>query len=622
MIATIRRSLRAKVIAAVLLTTFAALVVAMLALLLYEIDYYRRFLAEDTQTQAEILARTNAPALAFNDPSAAAANLALLDSRPDYLAAAIYTLDGRLFARYDREGIPLELPAVETDQQMRAAAGELEVFLPIVEDGTRLGTVYVRATYDLGERLQDYLLILTVVTAASLLTAGIISLPLAGSVTRPVLAIADVARKVIDKRDFALRAPKTTEDETGGLVDAFNAMLAEVDERAEALEASNSLLKQETNERRNAEAALRAADRRKDEFLATLAHELRNPLAPMVNAMDLLNASRGDPHLAQQARDIIGRQLKQLVRLVDDLLDVSRITSGKLTIRKEIVSLGSVVQNATDTVRPAIDSRGFDLRIELPREPVFLHADPVRLAQVITNLLNNAIKYSAPGGRITLSAETPAASVRIRIEDTGAGISAEALPTIFEMFSQGDNAQTGLGVGLALARRLVELHGGSITAASPGVGRGSTFTLDLPITVERPAAPPEEPPHSDLLRHRRILLVDDNTDFAASLAVLLQRTGHTVRVAHTARSAISIAREFRPEFAFLDLGLPDINGYTLARHLHALPETADTVLVAVSGWGQPEDRRRSREAGFALHLVKPVALGEIESAMSNAARSV
>jgi signal transduction histidine kinase/ActR/RegA family two-component response regulator len=441
-------------------------------------------------------------------------------------------------------------------------------------------------------------------------------------VTNPLHAVTDVARHIVERRDFTRRAPRRTDDEVGVFVDAFNAMIAEVGQRADALEASNRALQQETEERRQAEVALRRADQRKDEFLATLAHELRNPLAPMVNAMSLLESPAADPGMVKRAYGMIRRQLTQLVRLVDDLLDVSRITSGKLVVRKQTVELEQVLQNAVETARPLLDERRQTLSLELPPEAVHLEGDAVRLSQVFSNLLNNAARYSEPGGRVSVTAAVEDGRVRVRVADQGFGIAPETMASIFEMFTQGETDQTahsGLGVGLALARRLVELHGGTIAAESPGKGLGSVFTVTLPATkvaaVEfSPSPPPGE--SAATAASRRILLVDDNVDFAASMSLLLQNLGHRVRVAHDATEALSVARELRPQVGFLDLGLPDISGYELATRLRKQPETAGTVLVAVSGWGQPRDRERSRAAGFALHLVKPVELKSVEAAIA------
>ena len=431
----LNRSLRSKVIVVVLVTTFVALLVSTLVLLSYEIDTYQEFSASDLTTQADIVARTSAPSLAFDDPDAASATLALLDSRPGILAAAIYRPDGELFATYARaEGT--EFPLHSTRGGPQVDGGNLTLFHPIVENGELLGTVYLQASYEVLGRVRDYLLILITVMSVSLLVAAFISVWLQGSVTQPVFAVTNVARKIIEQRDFTLRARRTTDDEIGVLVDAFNAMLTEVTQRTEALEAANRQLQQETEERRSAEAALRLADQRKDEFLAMLAHELRNPLAPMVNALGLLSSPKADASITQRAHGIIERQLKHMVRLVDDLLDVSRITRGKLVVRRQPVELANIMQSAVDTVRPLLESRDHRLALSLPHHPVYLQADPVRLSQVFSNLLNNAAKYTETGGHISVTATVVGSAVRVVVADDGIGISDESLPSIFQMFSR------------------------------------------------------------------------------------------------------------------------------------------------------------------------------------------
>ena len=624
MLRLVKRSVRYRLIAVIMATTVAALVVASAALLSYEVNHYRRFVVADATTQADIVALTTAPMLVFDDPEAAAENLAPLATRGNIRAAAIYTADGKLFAATaSAEGV--DYPPLPTPLASRFAGGMLELFHPIVYNDEVIGAVFLQATYDLAGRVKSYLLILAPVMLLSLIVAGVISLRLERGVTAPVLAVSQVARKVVEQRDFTHRAEKTTDDEIGVLVDSFNAMLAEVGRTTEELERTNRRLRKETEERRSAEQALRAADRRKDEFLATLAHELRNPLAPMVNALGMIDAASLDEG-GRRAREIIERQLAHMVRLVDDLLDVSRITRGKLTVQMTRIELASVVQTAIDTARPVLDSRGHRLEVALPDRPVVIEGDAVRLSQVFSNLLSNAAKYTEPGGRISLRASVADGRLEVVVEDDGIGMSPETLATIFEMFTQGAGDKTrrthaGLGVGLALSKRLVELHGGTIEASSRGPGLGSRFTVVLPTAsddavparvgiVEAPAAP---------FRSRRILLVDDNVDFATSLAVLLESLGHEVRVAHDAEAALGAAAELRPEVAFLDIGLPGISGYEVAARLRASPGGEKTTMIALSGWGQAEDKQRSSAAGFAAHLVKPVDLKTIEDALSRLA---
>ena len=358
---------------------------------------------------------------------------------------------------------------------------------------------------------------------------------------------------------------------------------------------------------------LRDADRRKDEFLATLAHELRNPLAPIRNALQLLRMPGASAAVADDARQMMERQLQQMVRLVDDLLDVSRITRNRLELRRERIEFAAVIQNAVETSRPLIDQGRHTLTVHLPPEAVYLDGDAVRLAQVFSNLLNNSAKYTEPGGKISLTAAVDDGQVAVRVADTGIGIPAESLPQVFEMFSQVERnlnrAQGGLGIGLTLVRRLVEMHGGSVEAHSAGPGQGSEFVVRLPTVAPatEEAAPRNEPaPAAEPAASSRVLVVDDNLDAAKSLAALLKMQGHEVRVAHDGRSALEVAAGFLPQFVLLDIGMPGMDGYEVARRLRTIPDLQRARLAALTGWGQPEDRRRSAEAGFDFHLVKPV----------------
>jgi signal transduction histidine kinase/ActR/RegA family two-component response regulator len=439
------------------------------------------------------------------------------------------------------------------------------------------------------------------------------------------LAVTEVARQVMERRDFSLRVRKTTEDEIGYLVDTFNAMLTEVGRRATILEETNRALEHEMTERRGAESALLAADKRKDEFLATLAHELRNPLAPLRNALEILRLAGNDAGVAQTARDMMERQLQQLVRLVDDLLDVSRITTGKLTLKKEQVDLRTIVENAVDAVNPIIRARQQKLAVALPSEPVFLYVDATRLAQVFLNLLNNAAKFTDPEGQISFSAELKDGNVIATVTDTGIGIPADMLPIIFDMFAQADRSlerpNAGLGVGLSLAQRLVELHGGAIEAYSEGAGRGSRFVVRIPAiaaAVPRPAVAHEAIESTQTEARRAILLADDNEDFAASFAMLLRRMGHEVKIAHDGNEALDAALSFTPDLAFLDIGLPKINGYDLARRLRQELREKPIVLIAVTGWGQDSDKLQARNAGFDHHMVKPVEFEQIRRILTAA----
>jgi PAS domain S-box-containing protein len=361
-----------------------------------------------------------------------------------------------------------------------------------------------------------------------------------------------------------------------------------------------------------AQEALREADRRKDEFLATLAHELRNPLAPIRNAVQILKRNDAPEPTQEAARNMIDRQMQHMVRLIDDLLDVSRITRGKLQLQRQRLDLAQVLEHAIDVARPLIEHAGLDLSVSLPPQPVHVDADPVRLTQVLTNLLDNACKYTGKDGEIRLCAERDGADVVVTVSDTGIGIAREILPQVFDMFTQvqsaSERAKSGLGIGLALARGLVQMHGGDIEALSDGPGKGSTFIIRLPAdqgTLVSPPAQPETSSKPETTKHR-VLVADDTEDVAKSLAVLLRLEGHEVATAQDGLEAVEAAERMRPDLALLDLGMPKLDGYGACRRIREQPWGKAMHIVAFTGWGQDEARRKCEEAGFDDHLVKPV----------------
>ena len=373
---------------------------------------------------------------------------------------------------------------------------------------------------------------------------------------------------------------------------------------------------------------IQEGDRRKTEFLAMLAHELRNPLAPIRNAVQVMRLAGPDLPDLNWARDVLERQVQQLVRLVDDLLDVSRITRGKIRLQAEPVDARAVVERAVETSRPLIEGRRHEFTASLPPEPLWVKADPARLAQVLANLLNNAAKYTEEGGRVWLAAAREGAEVVFRVRDSGVGIPPEMLGHIFDPFTQVerslDRSQGGLGIGLTLVHRLVAMHGGKVEAHSDGHGKGSEFVVRLPaLGAGRPSEPSangrrERPAEGKACR---VLVVDDNRDVADSLVMILRMTGHEVRVAYDGPAALETVETYRPEIILLDIGLPGMDGYEVARRLRQHPRLPNALLVALSGYGQEEDRRRSREAGFHHHLTKPVepeALGELFASLRSA----
>jgi signal transduction histidine kinase len=387
---------------------------------------------------------------------------------------------------------------------------------------------------------------------------------------------------------------------------------------------------------------LEEAGRRKDEFLAILAHELRNPLAPIVNALYLLRQRAQDPVTPEEtpgtcdALAMVERQVRHIVRLVDDLLDVSRITRGKVILQKMPVDLAAVVAAAVETTRPFLNQRRHDLNVSLPQQTIYLEADPVRLEQVLANLLNNAAKYTEPGGRIEVTAQltgAPRASapgeVVLRVRDTGMGIPPDMLERIFDLFTQVDRSaaspsQWGLGIGLTLVRSLVEMHGGCIEAHSPGPGQGSEFVVRLPVlkAVEENRGPASfqagQPSDAAAPARRVVLIVEDSVDLAESMALLLGLWGYEVHVAHNGPDALTAAQAHCPSAVLLDIGLPEMNGYEVAEALRQRAETKDVLLVALTGYGQEGDRRRALEAGFNCHLTKPVEPQELREMLANA----
>lgn len=439
-------------------------------------------------------------------------------------------------------------------------------------------------------------------------------------------------------RDFVLKTPEYLDY----LLPAVERVLKQVRTERQLVEsralARDALRRQreleiEIAQRKRAEEMLKEADRRKDEFLAMLAHELRNPLAPIRNAVQILQFRMPSEEALRRPLEVIDRQARQLAGLVDDLLDVARITRGQINLRKQTLELAEVVAQAVETSRPLLESRRHRFAIHLPGEPIFVEADPTRLAQVILNLLNNAAKYTQEGGDISLTVErtdggngdAPACVLRVR--DNGMGIPPDMLPRLFEPFTQGerslDRAQGGLGIGLTLVRRLLELHGGTVQAFSEGLGRGSEFVVRLPAlpkSGEWPGASGEKENlpflttrHSPLATRWRILIVDDNRDSADSLAVLLDMLGHEVRTAYDGETGLQSAEEFSPDIVLLDIGLPRLSGLEAARRIRSDLGLRDAFLIAMTGYGQEEDKRRSREAGFNAHLVKPVDFGEMKT---------
>jgi signal transduction histidine kinase len=583
------RTIRSKVMGVVVATTFIALAINAVGLIALEAGAYRAAQLAEARTLADILARAASAAVAFNDRKEATVALSLLRENPFVLAAGVYTASGELFAAYEPGEV--KVPRRRAGEMGLTYAGDrIEGFNAIVEEGAGIGAVYLSAYYGLQKRMLQYAGLLGAVLFGALGAAVVLSTALQRSVTAPIQEVTDAARHVVQRQDYSVRVAHRAADETGVLADAFNHMLAEIERRS---------------------SDLRLADRRKDEFLATLAHELRNPLAPIRNAVLLLQQSPSPDPRTAWARDVIDRQAGHMARLLDDLLDVGRISRGKLELRRSRVALASVIDAAFETSRPFIEAGKHAFSLELPAAPVFIEGDPVRLSQIFANLLNNAAKYTDPGGRIELQARREQDRVVVTVRDNGIGMAPETVRDAFGLFSQATPAlqrsQGGLGIGLYLVRSLAELHGGSVSAASAGVGGGSVFTVTLPLAAD--AAPAGAPALAAAAEERgalRVMVADDNRDAADSLAALFRLLGNEVRTAYDGLDAVQVAATYQPQLAVLDIGMPRLNGYEAARRIREQAQARRVVLVALTGWGQESDRSRAREAGFDRHLTKPV----------------
>jgi len=586
-----RRTVRAKLMALVLVTTAVAVCVAGAAMMTYDLSVYRGSWTTELSNQAAILGVSVAPALEFDDHEVADRNLGAMRVRPGVLVAALYTAEGRLYASYARDSRSV-VPALPPPYGKVVSGERVALSQPVVRKSAVLGTLYLVARYDVRGRLEAYLSIFALVMVLSLGVAYVLSRRLQKAITDPLDAMTGVARQIVSRRDYSLRASKTTDDEIGIAVLAFNGMLDEVEAR---------------------EAALLEADRRKDEFLATLAHELRNPLAPIRHAVKLLGAKSASEQQQQWGRSVIGRQIQRMALLLDDLLDVSRITRGQLNLKIDVVDLRSVVDAALEVARPLMEAKKHQLIVALPERRIMVSGDSLRLSQSVSNLLTNAAKYTDEGGRITLTVELSESELEIAVEDNGIGINPKAISGLFEIFSQLDSAidraEGGLGIGLALVKGLVELHGGRVAVDSAGLGLGSKFTIYLPRSMlsEVGNTPLPTPAEEDAGGAGcKVLMADDNRDAVDSLAMLLQLAGYHVTVAYTGQDAVTLAKQHRPDIVLLDIGMPDMSGYEAARAIRQLEEGRAMYLIAITGWGQAEDKERATAAGFDQHLTKPV----------------
>ena len=617
-----RPSLSGRLTRASMLTTMVVLLLCAAALIGYELSTYRRAWVADLRTQGDLIAHATAASIVFNEPKSAAENLALLKIQPRIRAAAVYRSDGSRFARYEASGAEplashLESPGGE---EVQFVGSTLDVMLPIRHDDEFVGSIAIRATHDIWPRIATYVGIVFAVMTVGLAVAAAVYRKLQREVTRPLEQMREVAHQVMATRDWTLRAPPTEYEDIAVLVEAFNGMLAESQTRTRELEL-------EMRERVHAERELRTADRRKDEFLAMLGHELRNPLAPMSNALTLLSLPQSSSDVRDRSLQILKRQQQHLSRLIDDLLDVSRMSTGKLLLRTEQLDVVALARECIDVARPVADAKGVVLRGIGAARPQWVNGDPTRLAQVFSNLLSNAERYTPRGGCIDVGVERVGDRVEISISDNGIGIDPTVQERIFDLFVQADQSlergNVGLGLGLTLARHLARLHGGDIRVSSSGVGQGACFVVQLPLTAapidEYHESSEGESPAASTAVVGDVLIADDNVDFAVSLAAFLEASGFSVRVVHDGASAVDAATVDVPAVAILDIGMPRLNGYDVARELRRSVRTRSIKLIAVTGWGQPSDKKMATDAGFDLHIVKPVDPNTLLAALTQIA---
>jgi signal transduction histidine kinase/ActR/RegA family two-component response regulator len=602
-------SLRQQLTRAAMLTTFLAILLSAGALITYELSVYRSAAIADLRAQADLIARSTAAAVEFRDAKVARDNLALLRNQPRIRAAAVYGLDGALIASHTPSGGALlaRVPPGVPTWGPRYSGSTLEMTQAIERDGERLGLLYLKAEHEVWQRLAAFALIVLAVGAVSLTAAFYLFVHLQRRITAPLEKMTEVARDVIGSHNWSLRAPATDYKDVGVLVDAFNRMLSECETRTSELE-------HEMVTRQGVEQELRQADRQKDEFLATLAHELRNPLSPMTSAVALLQMPEASAQTRDKALVVLERQLRHIVRLVNDLLDASRVTTGKLSLDNETLNVGELLKTIIEGAQALATQQGLALSLQLPPVSLHVHGDAIRLTQVFSNLLSNACRYTLRGGRVDITLAERGPWVEVSIADTGIGVEPEMQERIFDLFEQADKTlqrgNAGLGVGLTLARQIILLHNGVLTMSSEGLNQGSCFTVRLPLLQkdgpESTASPAPVSTRLPALRPLHILIADDNVDLTESFAEILVANGHTVDVVHDGAAAVDTAREHVPDIALLDIGMPKLDGYEVARQLRAGMTTQGIHLVAITGWGQASDLEAAQAAGFDHHLLKPV----------------
>jgi signal transduction histidine kinase/ActR/RegA family two-component response regulator len=598
-------------------TTAAVLLLASAAFVSYDIFIASDRLVRRQATQAEIIGYNAASAVMFEDRQAAAKTLTALRAEPQVLAAGIFTPDGAPFAIYrnNRHSLGPDFQGIVANGDgYRFVGDHLLVFRNIVVDGEVIGSV--RLLSDRAEITATAVRHLGIAAVIFIFAIGA-SLPLLARLQRrisgPIMELVAKARIVSEQKDYSVRAAPAGNDELGLLVRTFNAMLAQIQERDQELE----------HARDEAEAANRA----KDQFLAVVSHELRTPLSPVLLWTRMLRSGELDKERSARGLDVIERNVKSQAQLIEDLLDVSRIISGKLRLDVHPIEMGPVVEAAVESIRPTADLKGVRLHVIIDPRAVVLAGDPERLKQILWNLLSNAVKFTPKGGRVQIMAHRVNSHVEIAVSDTGKGIPPEFLPHVFDAFRQADSSSTrahgGLGLGLSIVRHLTELHGGRVRAESPGDGQGATFTVELPVNllhtpasvdrVHPTAAAPIASGPATSLDGLRVLAVDDDVDTLETLRTLLEQHGAEVRTAASVASALEVLDQWVPSLLISDIGMPDEDGYALIRKLRARPpERGGSIpALALTAYARVDDRLKVLSAGFQMHVPKPIEPAEL-----------
>ena len=623
--------IRRKLLLMTLFPTAVALVLASAGFLAWDITQLRSEIILDMETQASIVSETAAPGLTFKDPKVARETLAALAIRPRVRFACLYTLDPALFERFQRtadHGCPAHPPA-------ETALGweTFDVVTTVMSGNDRIGTLYIsRDLDDVGNRLRIGAGTVLGLLLLSIALASLIARGMQRSVAMPLLELADTARTITSTPDANVRAAASSHDETGIVVRAFNEMLDRIAERTAALSRANTELEREVEERRRMERerseALereRDANRLKDEFLATLSHELRTPLNAVLGWTRVLRSAQVEPPTVQRALESIERNARAQARLIEDLLEISRIVTGKLRLQMRPTDLASIVDAAVEIVQPAATAKRLRLTVDIAARPALTAGDPDRLQQVVWNLLSNAVKFTPPDGEVRLRLVRDG-GYRISVTDNGPGIDPRFLPHVFEAFRQADGSASrehgGLGLGLAIARQLVELHGGTIEAHSEGRDAGATFEVFLPSVVaaavepasrDRAAPLPVESADPALLRSVRVLVVDDEEDARVLMQTTLSQYGADVRTAASVSEALSAFDVARPDVLVSDIGMPNEDGYALIRQLRARPADQGGAVpaVAVTAYASMGDQSATAAAGYQAHVAKPFEPGDV-----------